>query len=267
MYEVQLYQINPDQLWYCWERVPHKKLETLLKARDSLIVLSHGRPPYKVVLGVPHQAANGVRQICEQRRDDYGNIKARHGDCNAASFALVAFSRLRARNVACKLVIMAHATAQDPNKVLTSPYCREILRHEMQLLFECHASGPERSLDLELSAGSNQLTRTICFGRQLAFALGYRYGLGVQTVAGRNDALILQPDGTTIEGELQLPATKTASLSEASERGIPALHLEAKPIFRVPAGRANSVSAAGLILGRAIATTVSENLVYSRKPC
>jgi hypothetical protein len=56
---------------------------------------------------------------------------------------------------------------------------------------------------------------------------------------------------------LQLPAVKTASLIEAGNRGIPALHLEAKPRFRVPGSSTNTVSSSGRILGRAIAATIS----------
>lgn len=58
-------------------------------------------------------------------------------------------------------------------------------------------------------------------------------------------------------GTLQLPAIKTTSLIEAGHRDIPALHLEAKSIFRVSANGPNSVSPDGLLLGRAIAVAIS----------
>lgn len=254
--EVQRYHINPNRLWRIWERVPHLTLEKLLTAKDCLIVMSHGSPPYRVVLGVPHHTASAVGQICEQRRDKLGNLKPRKGDVNAASFALVAFSKLKDGNIPCKLVIMAHATTHDPNKVRHSPYCQEILREQTHLIFECHAAGARRMLDLELSAGSNRLSQTYDFGQKLALALGYRYSLGVQTNYGQSTALIYLPAGTTIWGRLQLPANKTVSLIEASHRGMPALHLEAKPNFRVSANIPNSVSSDGLLLGRAIAETL-----------
>jgi hypothetical protein len=254
--EVKLYHLNPNRLWRVWERVPHLTLENLLTARDCLIILGHGSPPYNVVLGVPHHSANGVWQICEQRRDKLGNLKPRKGDDNAALFALVAFSMLKEHNTPCKLVIMAHATTHDPNKVMFSPYCQEILREKTRLIFECHAANAKRVLDLELSSGSNELSQTYDFGRNLAVALGYRYSLGVQTNHGQSTALIYQPGGKTVWGKLQLPAIKTVSLIEASHRGIPALHLEAKPNFRVSANMANSVSSDGLFLGRAIAETI-----------
>ena len=208
------------------------------------------------MIGVPHQAAAGVRRICEQRLDKNGKLKPRKADDNVVSFALVVFSRLKAQNIPCKLVVMAHPTTHDPNKIVDSPYCQEIFREESALLFECHASGSRRHFDLELSAGSNRLGQPVPFGQHLGSVFDYRYSLGMQTKAGRSSALILQTDGTAIEGKLQLPATKTISLTEAGKRGIPALHLEAKPRFRVPKGLINSVSPDGLILGRAIADTI-----------
>jgi len=153
--KVQIHHVNPHLLWHMEEYVPHPTLANLLSARDRLIIISHGSPPYRVVLGVPHHTAGGVWQICEQRRDKHGHIKPRPGDDNVALYALAAFSALKARNIPGKLVIMAHATTHDPNKLPDSPYCQEIFSQETVLLFECHAAGPRRRLDLELSAGSN----------------------------------------------------------------------------------------------------------------
>lgn len=245
-----------ERLWHTWERVPHPILESLLIARDQLIVLTHGQPPFKVVLGVPHQAAVGVHRICDRRLDEHGNIKDRKADDNVASFALVAFSQLKMRNVPCKLVVMTHPTTHDPNKVADSPYCREVLSQKSHLLLECHAMGARRHFDLEVSAGSNRLGRPVEFGRTLSQALEHRFSLGMQTVARRSNALIIQPGGETVKGKLQLPATKTISLIEAGELGIPALHLEAKPNFRVPRDLSNSVSPDGQLLGQAIAKTI-----------
>ena len=257
MPEIEIQHWNHNtRLWQVWERTPHPDLERWLTAKNQLIRLSHKQPPYKVVIGVPHQAAIGVRRICEQRLDRHGKVKARKADDNVASFALVVFSRLAAHDIPCKLVIMAHPTTHDPNKIVDSPYCREIFSQQAELLFECHASGSNRHLDLELSAGSNRLGQPLPFGQHLGATLEYRYSMGMQTTAGKSNALILQPDGTTSEGRLQLPAIKTTSLTEAGQRGIPALHLEAKPRFRVPKGLTNSVSPDGLILGHAIAETL-----------
>jgi hypothetical protein len=257
MFDVKIQRLNHDtRLWRVAEQTPHTLIRELLATRDLLLVLTYGRPPYKVVLGAPHQAVIGVSRICEQRRDEAGRIKARHADDNVASYALVAFSQLRVRDIPCKLVIMAHPTRHDPNKVAASPYCREIFSEQTELLFECHASGSSRQLELELSAGSNPLGQPLDFGRRLAASFEYRYSLGLQTSPKDNNALIIQPDGVTVGGKLQLPATKTISLIEAGRRNIPALHLEAKPRFRVPKNLTNSVSPDGLILGRAIAQTI-----------
>lgn len=243
-------------LWHIWERVPHPSLASLLTSKDQLIVLKHGSPPYKVVFGVPHQTGSGDWHICERRLDKNGQVDSRVGDDNVASIALVAFSRLTARQFPCKLVIMAHPTTHDPNKRLDSPYCREIFREPTSLLWECHACRSSRHLDLELSAGRNRVTPTISFGWALAKVLGYRYLMGVQAVAGDRQAIIFHANGTTSEGILQLPATRTASLTEAGERGIPALHLETKPFFREAKDEINTVTLPGLVLGWAIAETV-----------
>ncbi len=244
------------QLWQIPERVPHPALSALLTSKDQLIVLRHGQPPYKVVFGVPHQTAMGTWRICENRVDVHGNIKDRKGDDNVVSFALVAFSRLRDVNVSCKMVIMAHSTTHDPNKIGDSPYCQAIFNEPTKLLLECHACSSKRYLDLELSAGKNPLTPTVKFGRVLGLALAYRYKLGLQSEVGTSQAIVLQPDGSEVSGKLQLPATKTTSLTVAGKRGIPALHLEAKPFLRIPKDLTNTVSPHGLILGRAIAETI-----------
>ena len=249
-------QITPGMLWQTHEEIPAGAMANLLEAKNQLAVLHHGRPPYRVVLGVPHQVPNGVWQICEERRDENGQIKARKGDDNVASFALVIFSRLVAQQISCKLVIMSRASTHDPNKVPDSPYCQEIFSETTELLFECHASSGRRLLDLELSAGSNGLTRTVQFGQLLAGNLGYRYTLGVQTQPGRKQALIFQQNNQTISGTLQLPATKTTSLWLAEKCGVPALHLEAKPLFRGRSVIPHAVSPDGQILGRAIAKTI-----------
>jgi len=242
---------------------PHPALADFLTAKDLLIVLRHGEPPFKVVLGVPHQAEVGEKHICEKHLDKNGNPDKRESDENAASYALVAFTTLRDQNVPCKLVIMAHATTHDPNKEPTSHYCQEIFADETALLFECHGAAPRRLLALELSAGKNRLSDTVRFGRALAAALGSRYAVGVQEEACTKSALIFGTDGTEREGELELSARQTTSLITAEEKKIAALHLEAKPAFRKPADGTNTVTPDGLVLGRAIAQAIIQYLSES----
>jgi len=249
-------QIEQGMLWQTHEEIPAGAVADLLEAKNQLAVLRHGRPPYQVVLGVPHQVPTGVWQICEERRDENGQINARKGDDNVASFGLVIFSRLVAQQIPCKLVIMSRASTHDPNKVPDSPYCQEVFSEITELLFECHASNGRRLLDLELSAGSNRLTQTVHFGQSLAGHLAYRYQLGVQMQPGRKQALIFRRKNEIISGSLQLPATKTISLRLAEKYGVPALHLEAKPLFRGRSIVPHAVSADGQILGRAIAKTI-----------
>jgi len=243
-----------DTLWVL--REPHPALADFLTAKDRLIVLRNGEPPFQAVLGVPHQAAVGEEYICEKRE----NNGTRDSDENAASYALVAFTELKDRGVPCKLVIMAHATTHDPNKKSASPYCEEIFADKCRLLFECHGAGPGRRLSLELSAGSNDLAKTLRFGQALASALGNRFTLGVQKEASKRKARIFQTDGTEEEGELELAATNTESLKAAQEKNITALHLEAKPAFRKPADGSNTVTPDGLMLGRAIAQAIIQYL-------
>ena len=46
-----------DELWTL--REPHPALAGFLMAKDRLIILRHGQPPFNVVMGVTHQAAEG----------------------------------------------------------------------------------------------------------------------------------------------------------------------------------------------------------------
>ncbi|MDM8531631.1 hypothetical protein QUF63_10705 [Anaerolineales bacterium HSG25] len=250
------YTTYDGPLWLRPERSFYPALEQLVTDKDHLLVLSYGQPPYTVSLGVPHQTGTGDWRICENRRDAHGQIKDRPGDDNTVSFVLVAFDRLRQANISSKVVIMAHPTTHDPNKDITSPYCQEIFRQPSALLFECHACSKYRRLDLELSAGRNYLTPTVCFGREIAKRLQYRYKLGAQNGANKKEAIIFEAEGKRNAGILQLPARKTASLIEAERHGMPALHLEAKPFFRQIPGELNTVSPAGHALGRAIAGAI-----------
>jgi len=243
-----------DDVWSL--QVPHAALADFLAARDCLIVLQRGEAPPRVVLGVPHQAAVGEDCICEKRPGDDGRLRPRDSDENAASYALVAYSKLMASGVPCKLVIMAHPSRHDPNKRLDSPYSREVFACEPSLVLECHGAGAHRRLSLELSAGQNTLSDTVRFGRALAVGLGHRYSLGIQRQAGTRHALILAVGGGEEYGQLQRGALKTPVLREAGRRGIHALHLEAKPAFRKPADGTNTVTPDGLLLGRAIAQAI-----------
>ncbi len=221
----------------------------LLKAKDKLIILRHAKPPYKVVLGVPHQSAIGESHICK-------NGKKRDSDENAASYALVAFTNLKDQNIPSKLVIMAHSTTKDPNKEEDSLYWKEIFKDNGELLFECHGSSGKRENELELSAGKNKESDAIKFGRLLGESLNYKYKLGIQKEAGKKGALIINEYGKEKPGELQLSANNTKSLIEASNRKIPALHLEAKPNFRIPKDKSDTVTSDALNLGKAISETI-----------
>lgn len=250
------------ELWDSTESVPHPALLELLRAEDVLVVLRHGGPPYAVVLGVPHQAAVGAEHICDKRVDPRGTADRRASDENAASYALVAYSRLTDRRVPCKLVIMAHATTHDPNKEVDTPYCREALSDATLLLIECHGAGPHRRRSLEISAGYCRLSDPERFGRALWEALGGRCSLGVQKRVGRSEALILNARRQENEGVLEFAALRTCSLIAAAHDGIHALHLEARPEFRKPVDRSNSVTEQGLTLGSAIASAAADYLSH-----
>jgi hypothetical protein len=226
----------------------------LLTSKDCLIVLSHGKPPYKVVLGVPHQAAVGEAYICEKG-------KRRDSDENAASYALVAFSLLKEHDIPCKLVIVAHTTRDDPNKDVSTPYCQEVFREHAELLFECHGAAGSREFDLELSGGRNELSHPIDFGRSLASSLEHGYDLAVQKKTGETTATVFLKGRGEKSGVLQNPGTGTISLVEAGKRNIPALHMEAKPKFRKSVYNKDTVSNYGSVLGRAIAQTIFKNWV------
>jgi len=240
-----------EKIWEKENREFNPALLQLLIAKDRLIVLLHGKPPYRVILGVPHQAGIGQPFICDCR------VK-RESDENSASYALVTYSLLKERDFPCKIVIAAHSTTADPNKVLDSPYCQEVFQEPGELFIECHGAGPRRKLDLELSSGRNSLADTKGFGEALAWALQKRYLLGVQRKCGTDDALILGKDGKKIHGQLENPALLTKSLAKAGEMKIPALHIEAKPQFRRSPDRVNRVTDDGVVLGHALARVIIE---------
>ena len=235
------------KIWASKEQKVHPALLRLLSSKDQLIVLGCGKPAYDVVIGVPHHAPAGVKTICENRRP---------ADENAASYALVAYSALQERGVACKLVIAAHPLGSDPNKDRGSAYCEAVFKEATGLLLECHGMAVTRDRDLELSAGSNTYADTRHFGELLFSALQQRYALAVQQRPGSREAVIYKPQGDPAKGSLEMPATKTASLKMADEKKIPALHLEAKPRFRKHRGGKSGITDDGAILGRALAAAI-----------
>lgn len=252
--------IYKKDIWARKYRELHPKLLKLSTSKNRLIVICHGKPPYEVVLGVPHQAAIGEESICEDE-------EPRPSDENAASYALVTFDVLKKRDVPCKLVIMARSTTTDPNKDTNSRYCQEIFRDSAEHLIECHGAGQRRKLDLELSAGSNELANPVGFGTILASELLRPYTLGAQRYAGSTSAIIFEKDGTRSIGQLALAAIETKSLIEAEAKGISALHLEAKPQFRILMDEPNTVTPDGLILGCALAETIIKCWIKGDRTC
>jgi hypothetical protein len=257
--EVRRVEYTGD-IWASPGSVPHSDLVRLFKGEDRLVVLRHGSPPYPVVLGVPHQAAVGVKHVCERRTQSGRQANQRRSDENAASYALVAFDTLKTAGLACKLVVMAHPRTHDPNKEPESPYCSELFGDEASLLFECHAAREGGEHCLELTAGMNPRSRTLLYGRTLWAALEPRCLLAVQRRSGTGAALILESDGSEREGELRLPALETYSLCAACERGMHALHLEANPVFRIPPDGTDTVTPDGRMLGAAVASAAIDYL-------
>jgi len=252
--------IYTGQIWKkSTSKVYSPELLGLLESKDALVILKNGEPPFHIVIGVPHQTAVGVTRIAENWTKPSGR-NGRDSDENAASYALAVFSKLCDQKIPCKLVIAAHSTDHDPNKDVNSPYCKEVLSEKTYLLLECHGAGDKRKQDIEISAGNNSLGNALDFGRQLATKLNYQYSLSAQIEAGSNKAKSISKD-KEIDTTLVLPALETTSLIEAGKREIAALHLEAKPRFRISKND-DSISADGLILGNAIAEIIllKENL-------
>jgi hypothetical protein len=229
--------------------VPDPALRELLDRRDTLVELRQGEGP-AVVLGVPHHAAPGVDRIAE-RRSEGGRVS----DENAVVYALLCFEALRERDLPVRLVVAAHATDHDPNKIVSSPYCSAVLDGVApRLLLECHGAGLRAPHDLELTAGSNDRAEPLRFGRLLARALGPGFPVAVQTIPGERSGVLMDgADGVGAEATLRYPALRTRSLAEASLRDVPALHVEAKPRFRLCDDGGMSPTEAGRRLGRGLA--------------
>ena len=230
---------------------PHAALGDLLEQRDALIELGPDGPP-EVVLGVPHHAAAGVDRIAE-RSPSGGRV----ADENAVLYALACLADLRRLGIASSLVVAAHATDHDPNKHAASPYCRRILRRPCAaLLVECHGASARAPHDLEVSAGRNEHSRPLEFGRLLADFLGAGFHVAAQTRPGERAALVLDARPRSSPSVLRFPALRTGSLRFAAEQGIQALHVEAKPRFRrstAGSGLTRSGRRLGHSLARAIA--------------
>lgn len=248
------------KIWALNYKEYEPSLLQLLTSKDHLVTLKHSKPPYQVLLGVPHQAKIGQGQICE---NGSGQEKNRASDENAASYALVAFSLLKEHDIPCKLVIAVHCTTADPNKHMDSPYCQELFRDPGQLLLECHGAKPCRENDIEISAGSNKLTDPLELGRFLSLVFRRKCLLGIQKQPGNSAALIIKKDGSEGSGKLQLPAIGTKSLAEAEKHGMQALHIEAKSTFRIPQDKTNKVPPDGFTLGKALAEFSGEGNVHA----
>lgn len=247
--------VYKGKIWAVKYKEYEAELLQHLTSKDLLIVIKHGKPPHKVVFGVPHQAPVGVDHICE-------NAKNRESDENAVSFALVAFTALKEHDIPCKIIIAAHSTQEDPNKDTKSLYCQKLFSEPTELIWECHGLGINRKLDLELSAGPNDITDTMKYGLRLASALKNISDIGIQKKAGLADALIVRKDGTQDpNGVLEKAGINTDSLIEARKNNIPSLHLEAKPRFRKPDNKTDAVTIDGFLLGHAIAQAIMQDLV------
>jgi hypothetical protein len=245
-----------SEIWSNFEEgeVTPALLDELLE-QDKLIQITHGQPPYDVVLGVPHHAANGVLRIAERSE------RPRSSDENAALYALAAFTYLQQRHIPCKIVIAAHPTDHDPNKEAWSPYSQQVFSQSVRLLVECHGCAENYRNDIEVSAGRNKLTNPKVFGELLVAALDHGCRIGVQETPTTCNALIFGTGANhPVSSQLRLPALETYTLRRAAELNIQAIHIEAKPRFRKASDGSNRATKDGLQLGQAIAKAIAAYL-------
>jgi len=244
------------EIWSNFDRGElNPTLEDELLEQDRLIQVTNGQPPFDVVLGVPHHAANGVSRIAERSE------QPRNSDENAAMYALGAFGYLQQHHVSCKIVIAAHATDHDPNKEPWSPYCQHVFSGSARLLVECHGCAGNYRNDIEITAGSNRLTSPRAFAEFLVAALDRDYRIGVQETPAERGALIFGRGGMAPgSGELRFPALETYTLKRAAELRMQAIHIEAKPRFRKASDGSNRATTEGLKLGQAIGRAIVEYL-------
>jgi predicted acetyltransferase len=212
----------------------HPDLWQLLREQNLLIEIACGGPPYQVILGVPHHAAPGTPKIAQDWENPKTGQRGRPADESAGLAALAVYTALCEQGLACKLVIAAQPADHDPNKTPGSAYWESIFTQPLPgLLFELHGTANHRKHALELSAGRNAITDPLLYGKVLAYFFNEDPILAVQTQNGSSDGQRYK-NRLRSGGRLQTPALETPSLSYAGDLGVQALHLECKPIFRLP---------------------------------
>ena len=241
-------------LWQ--DGLPAPALWELLCARDLLLEVRIGAPPYAVTLGVPHHAPTGVDRISFEG--------GRVSDENAGILGLAALSALTedtglaakgAAPFAARLLVVCSVSDHDPNKESDSPYWLHAFHSAPSRLFlELHGSADHRRHDLELSAGRNLHADPLRLGRLLAPYLD-GCSLAAQQAPGSSTALLFQA-GREAPARLQNPALKTNILTHAP---LPAFHLETRPPFR----QAPSPSPQARLLARALALAIPAYLAAS----
>ena len=215
----------------------HPDLWRLLLQRHILIEIAGGDPPYQIVLGVPHHAAPGAEKIAEAWENPKTGRRGRPADESTGLAALAVFSRLREKGISCRLVIAAHPADHDPNKTPGSAYWESVFARPLpRLLLELHGAADRRPHALELSAGRNQVIDPLLYGKALAYFLSGDTLLAFQTQSGSKYGQRYK-NGVKSGGNLHTPALETASLQHAGTLGVGALHLECKPIYRMPGPR------------------------------
>ena len=223
----------------------HPDLWRLLQQKDVLIEISSGAGPYQVALGAPHHAGPGVDRIAEDWINPKTGQTGRAADETTGLVGLAVFQALQDLGISCKLVIAAHPTDHDPNKVSGSPYWRSLFSAPssdgpsddgapFDLLIELHGAAKRRRHALELSAGQNTRANPLVFGKALAYYWQSDQFLAVQEQPGSNQAQLFIKGQPGTPGRLENPALETPSLAYAGQAGRPALHLEMKADFRQP---------------------------------
>jgi len=211
----------------------HPELLSLLGQLDLLVEMhlpeEAGAGLPWVAVGAPHHTPAGTSRMAEDWEHAPGRF-GRVADENAGLSALLIVQALQDAGIPCKLVIAAHATDHDPNKTPASPYFERLFAAPRPaLLLEIHGSNSSRENDIEISGGSNPLSAALPFGQAVA-ARG-AWWTAAQLRPGFKAARAFKGSQTR-ETVLKLPALKTTSLVHAGELGIPAFHLELKPVFR-----------------------------------
>jgi len=241
-----------------WEGTrPSEELHQLLGLEDRILELRHGEAGWSCVLGVPHHAGPGVDQIAKSRPEG-----GRVADENAVIYALAAYSALAEADLPCRLVVALHATDHDPNKDGESAYCQALFAEPAaELLVECHGAGFGAPHPLEITAGRNPNSQPLRFAGHLAQALDTDGWVASQIEPGLREGRRVDRRGDPgAESDLKFPALRTASLWEAGQRGMQALHLEATPRFRTYGVQGLALTPDGARLGGALATAILKTL-------